>query len=738
MSYGKKYQKKFQNISTDPTNYRVELHKKDYSGASTNLFILSPNPVTIRALSSERDKLSIVRGSELIFEFKVPKENIGDYSDLFEAEYKDWLLKFYNDDTEDLIWTGWVMPENMYREVTVPNITIQLVATDALKFLQYENFVDSSGWVYGDQLMSGLEIIKEALIKTGIELDFLIKLNTYETIRNQPAELCLATSFFNTYRFTGEGSGRHSEGYEEIDTCLDVLEKVLKLFNVTLMQRGGKYKITSLHEQSSFNYLVNWSDLATVSRTATDDEVEINHKFLPEPELTMMAPIDRVDIIHRNRNIGDTPLLDDSTDWNASWDITYQNYSIVWNRLTVNLDQDFDGDGKHITLKNDFNVSVDTEYQHYIKVRLEHAWDDVSEVVPYFKIGIKKGGSWFYTGRNSFSLAGETYESPNTDLFRVYSTGDYSVRIVLDYTFLQKDYVGPWNMDVVFQHCRITETIINEEGEEIDDLSFDKTWRIEAGEGKIKKSHEVWFGDTGQFGDLGAIYVGADSDNVVNSLSWNRYNKTDEHPIIRLYGQLLLNDRQRYKEYFHAQIKDPEIKIKRDSVIKYIRGGVTRYYLVHSYDRDYRSNNVTVDLMEVFYDDVTLDYSPIPLDMSSIDGVSTGGSTTTSTSGGVTSEERSNWNIAYDQRRQWDGGNTGLTPATGRTSLGLGTTDTVQFGKMAVNRSTVGAGLRVDIDGDIRASNLGTLSALDKWTGTQAEYDALGAYSNDTLYLIEE
>jgi hypothetical protein len=38
-----------------------------------------------------------------------------------------------------------------------------------------------------------------------------------------------------------------------------------------------------------------------------------------------------------------------------------------------------------------------------------------------------------------------------------------------------------------------------------------------------------------------------------------------------------------------------------------------------------------------------------------------------------------NWNTAYDDRMKWDGGSTGLVAATGRSSLGLGTSDSPSF-----------------------------------------------------------
>lgn len=42
-----------------------------------------------------------------------------------------------------------------------------------------------------------------------------------------------------------------------------------------------------------------------------------------------------------------------------------------------------------------------------------------------------------------------------------------------------------------------------------------------------------------------------------------------------------------------------------------------------------------------------------------------------------TTAKQANWDTAYSERNQWDGGSTGLVAATGRTSLGLGTAATM-------------------------------------------------------------
>lgn len=76
----------------------------------------------------------------------------------------------------------------------------------------------------------------------------------------------------------------------------------------------------------------------------------------------------------------------------------------------------------------------------------------------------------------------------------------------------------------------------------------------------------------------------------------------------------------------------------------------------------------------------------------------------------------SNWNTAYDDRLKWDGGSTGLTAATGRTSLGLGS-----------------AALRAAEDSLTDGSNLPDGAAIKaygdaNWGGGSSEWTDAGAY----------
>jgi len=69
-------------------------------------------------------------------------------------------------------------------------------------------------------------------------------------------------------------------------------------------------------------------------------------------------------------------------------------------------------------------------------------------------------------------------------------------------------------------------------------------------------------------------------------------------------------------------------------------------------------------------------YQPLDADLTAISGISTTSGIlkkTASDTWSLITDNSTNWDTAYTDRNKWDGGATGLTAATGRTSLGLGT-----------------------------------------------------------------
>jgi hypothetical protein len=87
----------------------------------------------------------------------------------------------------------------------------------------------------------------------------------------------------------------------------------------------------------------------------------------------------------------------------------------------------------------------------------------------------------------------------------------------------------------------------------------------------------------------------------------------------------------------------------------------------------------------------------------------------TSYTGGNVSE----WDTAYSDRNKWDGGSSGLTAATGRTSLGLGTSAVLDTAAVANGASTVSTGDQIYdfVIGLGYSTTTGTVTSVATGTG---------------------
>jgi hypothetical protein len=94
-----------------------------------------------------------------------------------------------------------------------------------------------------------------------------------------------------------------------------------------------------------------------------------------------------------------------------------------------------------------------------------------------------------------------------------------------------------------------------------------------------------------------------------------------------------------------------------------------------------------------------------------------------------TTASQANWDTAYSERRQWDGGATNLTAATGRTSLGLGTGDSPVFAGLTVsgtaNLPHIHGALAGVLYEHVRNTSGAPISALTPYhiTGSQGDAD---------------
>lgn len=160
---------------------RIEILQKEYSGTvQFPINYMAEIPVYLSHMDEDKDTFDdvIIQAQSLSFTFYVSREEIPVFDVLFISEYRDYKVRYYVNSV--LEFEGYLQPDNLIKEYSrnPPYIGISVTATDALNELKDIEFRDDSEKIIRGK-MTLLEVLKQALSKTGIELDFEIQLNTY-------------------------------------------------------------------------------------------------------------------------------------------------------------------------------------------------------------------------------------------------------------------------------------------------------------------------------------------------------------------------------------------------------------------------------------------------------------------------------------------------------------------------------------------------------------------------------
>jgi hypothetical protein len=710
MAYVKKFEYSHYDFH-DAIHYEIELLKDGAAAGSTSIQKGTGNPTRYLTSRSGRTDNAMVIGSEFKFSFVIDREDLSDYDELFESEYKDWRLDAYRDST--LFWRGYVQPDALKRSLVGNRFIIDVSATDALKDLSNEEFRDDGNLVIGKKHL--MYILKTALAPLGIELPFKIQLGTYETTYGSSTSNCLYTTFIYAERFISMESGR-----TRVKSCLEVLEEAFKDFNVELQQVDGYYYLKAKHEAASYYYQYTWA-LGAQGRIAADVILGTSDwKVEGDPDLSLVNPLRKVNITHRNRNLGGDVVADlDVWESGSPWSITpwYDEYTEDGGTTLVIPDDDTlyylaKRDVFELTDDVELTKVTDTDYIRIsMSVKIRNLDTDYLSNIEYTIVRIYID----HVTEGSEYLAAYGYleenrwiqiETNNTSANHITDTGDFNVRVEME-AIVKGGGSLNYSCEVLFRDVHISKITIADEGEIVEDVSYDEfTEVVSALEGREVLEIETLFGDTYQSEDLGAYYV--DTAGAENSTYWCRYGKSEAIPLVEIYGLALLTDRQRFKEFISGlNYKDVDDELRPNSVVAINRGdgAGTRYYRVLAYEKSFITNMVKVRLEEMLFDNIS--YTSTRIILSSVDGQSSGGSTYTVSGGGsfslldhnnilggvhLDTGERAQWDEAYTDRLKWDGGSSELVPATGRASLELGTAALLDGSSISDNEVLVGNG----------------------------------------------
>ena len=608
MAFQIKYSKKFQRIGVTAT-YRVDILSEAGDGVITP-YKMGADPFQLKSLGSEKDEDKVVIGSEIAFEFVLNK-HIGesDYDAIFESEYRDHIVKFYNDDTSTLLWQGYLQPENMYKSVFESNLHIYFSASDALKDLSDYEFLSGGAIVTGR--LSGLAILKLCLTNldqdSQFQYNFLVKLGTKPDGMVNDDHNALLYVTHDCRRFSKVENGK-----TVIDNCLTVIEKVLTPYSCQLFQWGGKYYIKNRHEGDSHYYTYNWALVLQGNRAASADVVNIDTlKFKRDAEQSLLAPVKKIGIRLLNRNLGEE-LVSDINDYSAlgPWNFTGfpdpGDVTDETDQLHILINNTNEGEARNITLSDDVALTKVTD-NDYIKLKFDiRASDPGIYNTSSFIVEIIKPDGTYTQWEQSISTVWQIYESPNNEVFRITQSGDYNINIKF---FQSIGLIPPYQEDVWLRNFSLTK-ILSIDDNTYSDISFDIFYKAISDQGKkIKPDKDVFFGDTIGTNDLAAlVYDGSNTDK------WDRVTGGDDKPLLELYCLNYLTNRKAYSKYLMLTVKDAADSI---TPVNYITFGGDTYDIV-SFDKSYRFSWVTLHLKQRLTGDITLAFNEII--MNSIDG----------------------------------------------------------------------------------------------------------------------
>jgi len=723
MAYGIEYYHEY--YDRGGTLNRIDILKDGYGGSSSLITHSTGNPVVTSHTSNKDEwETKVIQGQSLTFSFFVFPADSDKYDTILASNYKDYQIKYYYD--SDLVFQGWVKPENISREYLRSKHVISLTATDALADLKNIDFLDDSDQIISDKI-SMIEILKYALLPIGIELDFKIQLGTYESNLMASTDCVLEEIDIDCRRFIDEKGNPFK--------CYDVIEWLLKDYNVKLKQQDGYYQITNHHEGDSYEFEYDFATLTRQSRTAKTNIIDLaNYKYQINAELQKIFPLLKVNATFKNKDLGGDITGMDLTDWNSVWDLNFYGHSVSGNIVTLTSKSSVSEENS-INLTTDFNVTKITD-NDYIKLSFDHqlSWYNGTDSTHVnIEIEITRPDESVVTFASYISCVSDWshFDSPIADAFKVIETGDYNVKI----KFVPNPaYLWDWDSISPIISFKVKTVAISKlidvGSENTGNVVFDRLFQQTSGQGIASFNTDLLIADSFQITEIGAMqaYTGG---AWVNTSEWRTYGHTEDVPLVDIYCRNILNNRYSYKNYLRVSVFDENNTIRFDNILTI----KSHNYVILSIDTDYKLGIKNVELIELLTTYQSYDALG-SANLDSINGEKITSSTVINTGdmvypaagipkstgtewGSSITDNSTNWNTAYswvntnganaitayNDRMKWDGGATGLVAATGRASLGATTVGSNIF---TLTNPGVISFLRMNADNTVTALNAGS------------------------------
>ena len=547
MAYGILYTAQFKDRLSAIT-FKVDILQDGYGGGATTIDYMGTSPATLK-YKSEKGKDQYVIGSSFQFNFKsLPADN-DKYDALFEGDEKEFKVNYYKD--ASLIWTGYLQPDNLSRSLLDEVYEIQLNASDWLANLKDVEFRNGSTSYVDNALI--FDTIKVCLGFTGLELDFYVQMNTYETTYMSTSTEVFNVTYIDLARFTKTVSGK-----TKYTSVYDVLTYLIKSFNSSLKQVDGRYRIINDSELESIFRLYDWATLTGGTQTASARTVDITNFTLEKnSNKTKLKPELRLDFKRNSKDIGGE-LVADTNDFEGTgpWTINAPDGSnrTVDDQITL-MDSNPATNNIYIRTATPSQTATSSLY---IKITFDIQFTTTPELGPldktYFHVRVTKPVS----GQSSMvTILGSSlyhYESLIGDMFAIDETGVYTIEIspsdpANDYT----------SASIVISSVRINSVNVGSP-------EFDQNYIAYIDQDAQVKEDEIYFSDTNTNTDQGGFKVF--STSYLKTLAWNRDGETDGLAIHEIFALNLLKNRQAYKDLLTIGVYDNDFDLNATSIVQ--------------------------------------------------------------------------------------------------------------------------------------------------------------------------
>ena len=237
MSYGLRYT--LTQILRDGTNSVVNIYEKDY----TDEVVINYDAVNIdiQANSSGDEPLPQIISSELNISFVIPlADNSTTFPDLLSFDDRRYYVEYKNESA--IFWVGFLFNDYITVPFTTGYVTVSLVATDGLKFLEYEKYnsidTESINWI-----TTLIQVIGSCLnvIDYPTQLNLITSCSYYSEDMDNRETAPYADPFWQSYQYRRDYLGLN---------CYQVLTNIITSFGCRLFQCDGKWQILAINQQA--------------------------------------------------------------------------------------------------------------------------------------------------------------------------------------------------------------------------------------------------------------------------------------------------------------------------------------------------------------------------------------------------------------------------------------------------------------------------------------------------------